>query len=402
MDNLDNNISRELIIEINHEGWIIKTTNNCYNILGYSPEEMIGLNIYDLILDSNIRLLGAGENNVKSRLLLKNKGQKYFDLLIDPVKSQKNQVIGAKISIIDVSRITKAKKQNFLTVLEYSRDIIYMVELVPELKMIYINSAITRKLGVSVEENYKNPNKAFEDIHPDDRINFQKKVSDQLDYSKPIQARYRHVNGEYIWFEESVIPIYNNNRKLIGLVGFCRDIEEQKAMEERLKELSYNDSLTGIRNRTYFEKEIKYLNSEDNNQIGMLICDLDNLKYINDNLGHLKGDELLKDFANILDKYTSSDTTTARIGGDEFILLLKGRPQNILQEIYFDLLKSIERYNMKNRFPIRVSIGMAYSETSIGSTQRVFNTADSKMYEAKAENKKYNSDIKRIVAKQKS
>ena len=100
MDSLDNNISRELIIEINHEGWIIKTTNNCYNILGYSPEEMTCLNIYDLILDSNIRLLGAGENNVKSRLLLKNKGQKYFDLLIHPVKSQKNQVIGAKISII--------------------------------------------------------------------------------------------------------------------------------------------------------------------------------------------------------------------------------------------------------------------------------------------------------------
>lgn len=268
--------------------------------------------------------------------------------------------------------------------------------------MIYINSAITRKLGISVEENYKNPNRAFEAIHPDDRKGFEMKINDELDYSTPIQARYRHVNGEYIWFEESVIPIYNNKRILIGLVGFCRDIQEQKAMEDRLRKLSYNDCLTGIRNRTYFDKEMKELDLQNNKQIGMILCDLDNLKYINDNLGHLKGDELLKDFANILNKYISEDIISARIGGDEFILLLKNKSHSYLNEIYLDLQKSIERYNMKNKLPIKVSTGSAYSDRSIGLTQRVFNEADSKMYENKAANKRYSNDIKNIVASYKS
>lgn len=401
MDNLDSNISRELIIEIDSKGNITKTTNNCYNILGYNPGEMLYLNIYDLISDHNIDLLEAGKNKLKLIFHLKNKGQKYLDVLIHPVINNKDEVVGAKLSIIDVSRITKAKKQDFLTILELSRDIIYMVELVPELKMVYLNSAITRKLGTSLEENYNNPNLAFESVHPEDKANFIMKINDKLDYTTPIQVRYKHVNGEYIWFEESVIPIYNSTRKLIGLVGFCRDIQEQKVMEERLRKLSYYDSLTGIRNRTYFEKEINDLNFKTNKAIGIIICDLDNLKYLNDNLGHLRGDELLKDFANILDKYTNNNTTAARIGGDEFVILLKDKSHKDLKEIYMDLIKSIERYNLKNKLPIRVSIGTGYSEFSIGSTEWVFNTADSKMYEAKVANKKYYNDIKAIVEKNK-
>ena len=212
--------------------------------------------------------------------------------------------------------------------------------------------------------------------------------------------RYQHINGEYIWFEESVIPIYNEEKELIALVGFCRDIQERKVMEENLKKISFYDSLTGIRNRTYFEKEIYDLNINKDKQLGMIICDLDHLKYINDNFGHLQGDQLLKQFARILDKYSNEDIIASRIGGDEFILLIQGKSYKFVEEIYFDLLDSINKYNIKNQdIPIMVAVGLGYEKTSIGTTQSVYNIADTRMYEDKAKNKRSRSSIKYTTVK---
>lgn len=279
--------------------------------------------------------------------------------------------------------------KSFLQILELSRDIIYMVGLEPELKMLYINPAITERLGISVEENYKYPHRAMEAAHVDELEIFRKKVSGELDYSKPIEVRYRHVNGDYIWFEESVIPIYDKEKKLIALVGFCRDIQERKMREEQLNGLIFADSLTGIKNRTFFEQEIAKLELKTDTSLGMIMCDLDGLKYVNDTYGHRAGDTLLRDFGEILDRCTDRDIAAARIGGDEFVLLIKGKSEEIMENLCLELGEEIGQYNSRNKkIPIYVSIGMGYSKTSVGMTQQVFNTADSRMYKNKAENKK--------------
>lgn len=400
MGNLDNIIPRELIMEIDGLGNIISVSDNCYNILRYNSNEIINFNIKQFILGGNTNFLEEGKRNFNLVLIDKSKRYKYFDVLMHLIRDSRNKVKGAKLSLIHQDGMTKGKTQDFVQIVELSRDIIYMVELQPELKMIYINSAVTEKLGISVEENYKNPNRAFEAVHVDDRHKFITKINNQLDYSNPIQMRYQHINGEYIWFEESVIPIYNEEKELIALVGFCRDIQERKVMEENLKKISFYDSLTGIRNRTYFEKEIYDLNINKDKQLGMIICDLDHLKYINDNFGHLQGDQLLKQFARILDKYSNEDIIASRIGGDEFILLIQGKSYKFVEEIYFDLLDSINKYNIKNQdIPIMVSVGLGYEKTSIGTTQSVYNIADTRMYEDKAKNKRSRSSIKYTTVK---
>ena len=266
MGNLDNSIPRELIMEIDGLGNIISVSDNCYNILRYNSNEIINFNIKQFILGGNTNFLEEGKRNFNLVLIDKSKRYKYFDVLMHLIRDSRNKVKGAKLSLIHQDGMTKGKTQDFVQIVELSRDIIYMVELQPELKMIYINSAVTEKLGISVEENYKNPNRAFEAVHVDDRHKFITKINNQLDYSNPIQMRYQHINGEYIWFEESVIPIYNEEKELIALVGFCRDIQERKVMEENLKKISFYDSLTGIRNRTYFEKEIYDLKSNKDKQ----------------------------------------------------------------------------------------------------------------------------------------
>lgn len=99
---------------------------------------------------------------------------------------------------------------------------------------------------------------------------------------------------------------------------------------------------------------------------------------------------MLKQFANILDKHTSKDISVARIGGDEFALLLKGKSPEFTEEIYDNLLESIKVYNFENKdMPIKVAIGLGYSKTSIGMIKQLYNIADSRMYEDKAANKKY-------------
>ena len=112
-------------------------------------------------------------------------------------------------------------------------------------------------------------------------------------------------------------------------------------MEEKLKKIGYYDCLTGIRNRTYFQNELDNLHFKVNKEIGIIICDLDNLKEVNDNLVIL-GDNLLKSFGQTLDEFTSENILTARIGGDEFAILIKGESYEFVEDTYYKLLKSIE------------------------------------------------------------
>lgn len=383
-------IHRELIVELDGSGIITTISPNCSNVLGYNIDEIIGLNISDFIVEGNIKLEEGNEENFEITLKNKNGENRYFDVVRSTYLNHNQKVMGSLISLIDISRFKDSKKKDekLLNILELSKDIVYMVQLQPEIKLLYMNSAVEEVLGIKVEDHYQDPYIPLKMTHPDDTEGFIKKMNGEIDYSKPIQARYKNAKGEYIWLEESTIPIYNEQRELVALVGYCRDIQARKELEDKLKIMSYYDSLTGIRNRAYFQKELDNLNTQTNTEIGVIICDLDNLKCINDDFGHLQGDKLLKNFGKIIDDFSSENTVTARIGGDEFAILLKDKSYNFLEDIYSKLLKSIENYNSNNiDLSIKVSTGFAYSQTSIGNTQKIYHIADKKMYQNKLANK---------------
>lgn len=86
----------------------------------------------------------------------------------------------------------------------------------------------------------------------------------------------------------------------MGVVGLSRDITERKNMEEKLRYLSQTDILTGTYNRYSFEEKIKELNYEKYLPLGIIMGDVNGLKLVNDTLGHLEGDKLLKNISNIL------------------------------------------------------------------------------------------------------
>ena len=193
-------IHRELIVELDGSGIITTISPNCSNVLGYNIDEIIGLNISDFIVEGNIKLEEGNEENFEITLKNKNGENRYFDVVRSTYLNHNQKVMGSLISLIDISRFKDSKKKDekLLNILELSKDIVYMVQLQPEIKLLYMNSAVEEVLGIKVEDHYQDPYIPLKMTHPDDTEGFIKKMNGEIDYSKPIQARYKNAKGVYL------------------------------------------------------------------------------------------------------------------------------------------------------------------------------------------------------------
>jgi diguanylate cyclase (GGDEF)-like protein/putative nucleotidyltransferase with HDIG domain len=160
------------------------------------------------------------------------------------------------------------------------------------------------------------------------------------------------------------------------------DITESKLAEERILQLSFHDSLTGLYNRRFYEEELKRLDTSRNLPLSFIIGDVNGLKLINDSFGHAKGDELLRTVANTLKKECRADDILVRLSGDEFAVLL---PKT----------DSVEAEKLMNRFRAHLAqehIGVIEVSVAFGSSTKVrmdesfeltFKTAEDAMYRNK-------------------
>ena len=164
------------------------------------------------------------------------------------------------------------------------------------------------------------------EIYPDKEIaeNFIKIDKEIMDSKeeKYIEGVTLDDNGNRVIEESFKAPVINEKGEVWGIVGLARNITNQKKLEERLRYLSYNDTLTGTYNRTYFEEKIKELNKEEHLPLGIIMGDVNGLKLVNDSFGHLEGDKLLKSIASVLNKACDDKGFVFRWGGDEFMILL--------------------------------------------------------------------------------
>jgi len=174
-----------------------------------------------------------------------------------------------------------------------------------------------------------------------------------------------------------------------GVLGIIIDLSAQKTMEEKLRFLSMHDSLTGLYNRAFFEEEMHRMETRRFDPLGAVMCDLDGLKLVNDIMGHAAGDRLLIATACILRQTFRSSDIIARIGGDEFAVLLPQCPKEQMHHILERLQKNMEAYNAgSGAIPLSLSVGSTCRETSKEeaapiSVETLMNEADSKMYRQK-------------------
>lgn len=184
-------------------------------------------------------------------------------------------------------------------------------------------------------------------------------------------------NGEQQHFETRFVKCGETE-----VLAIIRNITTKKEMKQRLEFLSLHDTLTGVYNRTYFEEQLAKIRKRDAASIGLIICDVDGLKMINDTLGHSAGDDLLKEAGQTLRRYASDPDFAARIGGDEFALLLFTPDKRKMESLLTDIKKYIKKYNNKNtHLPLSLSFGWAIGcSTEIDA---LFKEADYNMYREK-------------------
>lgn len=178
-------------------------------------------------------------------------------------------------------------------------------------------------------------------------------------------------------------PIFDENQNISGMVASIEDITLRKQMEEQLKYLSLHDSLTGLYNRTYFEEEMYRLGNGRYNPVGIIIIDIDGLKLVNDTMGHEEGDMLLCVAGNIIKRCFREDDIVARIGSDEFAVLLTSCSRDKIDSACKRVRDAVDRYNLDKSVKIPLSISCGYSITEANDINAIFEKADNNMHREK-------------------
>ncbi|MFC5589020.1 diguanylate cyclase domain-containing protein [Sporosarcina soli] len=280
------------------------------------------------------------------------------------------------------------RMSRMLELVDSSKDVIYHYQLKPRPKYLYVSPSIEDLLGPELlEASYQNPKISFNYIHPEDRTLLLKKMEGKVDFSKPILQRWRDHTGNYKWCEEYATPIYKKG-ELVAIVGYIRDITDKVEMQQELQYLSTHDILTGLYNRNYFEKIMERYNNEIDCPIALILCDLDELKGINDTFGHVEGDKIIKTSAKMIHEFFSENTTVARIGGDEFVIILPNQTSSQVEMLCKEFEAQIADFNEKAKErQLGLSLGYSSTERSIGNMDNLLTQADIRMYQNKNDKK---------------
>ena len=193
-------------------------------------------------------------------------------------------------------------------------------------------------------------------------------------------------DGRHVWLDTLKTPYYDDQGRIIGLIGISRDISERKQREEEIQYLNYHDTLTGLYNRAFLLAEQDRLDTVRQLPLSVIMGDINGLKLINDALGHAEGDRLLMETAEILKKSCRAEDIIARIGGDEFCILLPKTDAEGAQMIINRIKVNCDEYmRQPDKLVYYTNISLGYAtKTEVGQPlNKIQKTAEDYMYKRK-------------------
>jgi diguanylate cyclase (GGDEF)-like protein/PAS domain S-box-containing protein len=257
----------------------------------------------------------------------------------------------------------------------------------------YESAAAERVLGVSPDERLGES--ALEAIHPEDRDFGERLFADVMrtpGAQVSGEMRARHADGSWR-FIEAVLKNLLDDPAVGGVVVNYRDVTPRKGLEEELRRQAFHDSLTGLANRALFADRLEHAlarTHRSGQSIAVLFIDLDDFKTVNDSLGHGEGDRLLVAVAERLVGAVRAGDTIARMGGDEFAVLIEDpveaeAPEVVAQRLLSALEAPFEQ-GAKELF-VHASVGVAASTSRSQTADELLRDADVSMYTAKSNGK---------------
>ncbi|HYJ87907.1 MAG TPA: EAL domain-containing protein [Pyrinomonadaceae bacterium] len=266
-----------------------------------------------------------------------------------------------------------------------------MALVTPEGRWLQVNHSLCRLLGYSERElmaiDY------LKVLHPNDLSPALANFKDLLRGRIPacqMEKRYIHKSGEEVWGLWSASLAQDAHARTPNLIFQIQDITIRKQAEEKLHHDAFHDALTGLPNRALFTDHVKLaiarLHRRGDQRFAVLYLDLDRFKVINDSLGHLGGDQLLIGIARRLENCLRPGDTIARIGGDEFTVLLEdiGDGSEVAQIAERIQNEISAPFNLSGREVFTtVSMGIALSSQEYERPEDILRDADTAMYRAK-------------------
>jgi diguanylate cyclase (GGDEF)-like protein/PAS domain S-box-containing protein len=297
----------------------------------------------------------------------------------------------------DISQQRRAEKDLRMaaTVFEHSTSAILITD--PAGYIVQANDAFSRVSGYDVSEVLDQlPTMLTVDDQQEAHLRYIiKQLHQRSSWEGEVWLKRR--SGEHYPAWVGITAVLDDEGDLASYVCFFSDISERKASEQRIHRLAYYDALTHLPNRTLFQDRLHTALQQAERQqawVVLMFLDLDRFKPINDSLGHAAGDRMLQEMASRLLGCVDDDDTVARMGGDEFTLLLQPRATrqialnraiHVAEQILGSLVKP---FVLEGReFFVTASIGIALSPQDGNELSQLMKNADTAMYHAKERGK---------------
>jgi diguanylate cyclase (GGDEF)-like protein/PAS domain S-box-containing protein len=259
-----------------------------------------------------------------------------------------------------------------------------VIAIIDENGIIKYNSPnLEQRFGWTSDETFGNP--FWDKIHPADWNHIKtafKKLLEENGAESTVEVRYICKNIEIKFIELTAVNL-KNDPNIKGILINFHDITERKKREDEILYLNYHDNLTGLYNHTFFENEKVRFNSENKLPLSLITGDINGLKIINESLGHAEGDKLLVTIARIIESSCRKEDILARIGGDQFCVLLPATSNEDAYEIMKKINKACKTFNESNSnelYHISISLGLATRTNISESIDSIFKIAEDHMY----------------------
>ncbi len=404
LKNSENRYKR--IVENLNEGiWVIDRYNNIQfanqalaDMLGFEIEELLGRPVFDIVDDQNqVELKKQIAERKKSvpaiyEIELRHKQGQRVPIQVESAALHDYQGTydGMVEGIKDLSdiRSQQLKLKMLSSAIEQSGSMVLISNQDAEIE--YVNPKLCAVSGYEKEELIGENARIFrpDDIDMEMLSDLWANISSGSEWQGEIQLRKK--NAECIWVLMSVSSIMDDKKQISHYVTVCEDISQLKEARMRMEELAYVDSLTGLANRVLFRDRLEQVLKSiqrSGTSAALLYLDLDEFKRINDSMGHDVGDALLMKVAESLRQCVRHQDTVARMGGDEFVILLTdidgmSGASSVARKIMETMAQPVQL--LKNEILITPSIGITLAPADSLNADILLKNADMAMYKAKS------------------